>query len=294
MVKTWIIGCGSIGKRVNQLLQQQKVDVYTFTRNHKMTSIFENLNINSFIADLDDKDSLNTLSFEKADIYYFAPPSKVGDRDIRIANFINSLKINTPPKRIVYISTTGVYGDCNSEWVTENSPTSPKNARSKRRLSAEQLIQSFCKKSSTEYIILRVPGIYCEQKLPLDRIKNGVTILSRDIAPASNRIHAMDLTRICIAAMQSPHQNCILNVADGNPSSISDYFIQTAKLFDLPPPREIGWEQAKKELSKEMLSYLTESKKINPSQLLKTLNIQLQYPTLEAGLRACKDEIEHR
>ena len=172
-------------------------------------------------------------------------------------------------------------------WVSENAELKPKNDRSKRRIHAESLIQEFCKKTSCEFIILRVSGIYCLEKIPLKRLESGMKILNPKIAPSSNRIHADDLANCCVKAMYHGVSNEIFNVADGNPSSISDYFIQISKIFDLPKPKSLTWEKAEKELSPGMLSYLHESKKIQIDKMLSQLNIKLKYPTLTEGLNAC-------
>jgi len=291
-INTWIIGCGNTGQLVTQRLQQQGLHIKATSHSGGSTIQLEQLGIEVFPADLDDPSSLRDLTLDHADIFYFAPPAAKDEKDHRMSSFLASLNLSAPPRRIVYISTTGVYGDHDGAWITEKTPTKPNNARSKRRLDAENQIRDFCGNHVTEYMILRVAGIYDSKKLPLDRINAGLKVLKADIAPSSNRIHGDDLANICIAAMQSKHHDEIFNIADGNPSSISDYFIQTAHLFNLTPPEEIDWEQAQKVLSPEMLSYLKESKKIDASYVLDRLGVSLLYPSLTEGLMACKNERE--
>jgi len=288
--KILIIGCGDTGKRVAQQLLLDKNTIYATSHQAKSQALLQKLNINVVPANLDKVDSLAELPTENANIFYFAPPPITGTIDTRMQNFIDSLEARKAPKRIVYISTTGVYGDYRGEWVSENTTLNPTNDRSKRRTHAESLIQAFCAISHCEFIILRVAGIYCLEKLPLTRLTSGMKVLHPAIALPSNRIHANDLANCCIQAMYSSPANEIFNVADGSPSSISDYFIQTAKAFNLPTPEYLDWEQAEKELSPAMLSYLKESKKINITKLLKTLNVQLNYRTLIDGLTQCRME----
>ena len=288
----WIIGCGNTGKHVSRTLIDNGFRVNATSHSEQSIKKLESLSINAVYADLDDATSLNNLEIDGADIFYFAPPLPQGNEDQRMSAFLGSLKPHTPPRRIVYISTTGVYGNHDGAWITEKTPTNPENGRSKRRLDAENKIIQFCQSNNSEYMILRVAGIYDLNKLPFKRIENGLKVLDPDIAPASNRIHTHDLANICIAAMQSEHTNLTLNVADGNPSSISDYFVKTARLFNLKEPEIISWQQAQTELSPEMMSYLQESKKIDISALITQLKIKLQYPNLSAGLQACKEEYE--
>jgi len=290
---TWIIGCGNIGQRVNQLLKQQNIKLKATSHSDSSAKLLKEMGIEVFSANLDEPDSLNKLPIdEHADIFYFAPPAAKGETDERMSHFLASLNPEAPPRRIIYISTTGVYGNHDGEWITENTPTEPQHDRSKRRLHAEEQIKQFCLKHGSEYMILRTSGIYDLKKLPLERINSGLKVLKKETAPSSNRIHAADLANICVTAMQSPHHNDIFNVSDGNPSSISDYFIQTARLFNLKTPEEITREEAKAVLSPEMLSYLSESKKIDSSYLQKKLGITLAFPTLEEGLIDCKKEYD--
>lgn len=136
-------------------------------------------------------------------------------------------------------------------------------------------------------VILRVGGIYGPGRLPLERLKQGMTILRRDLAPLSNRIHADDLAMVCQAAVKAPDQHSIYNVCDNQASSMSDYFIRVAKHAGLPAPIEVDWQQAETELSAVMLSYLHESRRMDNSKMLNELQIELTYPDLESGLSAC-------
>lgn len=238
-------------------------------------------------ADLDQPSSLAELPTKQAIIYYFAPPPPQGETDSRLENFLNAIPADALPKHIIYISTSGVYGDCQGEWVTETSPLKPGTDRSKRRLAAEQLLNRWTRQHNVSSVILRVGGIYGPGKLPLQRLKQGITILHRDIAPYSNRIHADDLALVCQAATQAPGQHSVYNVCDNQASSMSDYFIRVAKHAGLPAPTEVDWQQAETELSPVMLSYLHESRRMNNSKMLNELNIELAYPDLESGLSAC-------
>lgn len=285
-----IIGCGDVGKRVAKQLMQIRQPVIAASHSEESRNTLKQLGIDSVFADLDEIDSLKLLPAEATQIYYFAPPPSDGEVDSRMTNFLASLKLSNSKTRIIYISTTGVYGDHQGEWIDESTPTTAPSNRSKRRLNAETRLIRFCEQKNCEYIILRVGGIYCLPKLPLQRLQSGVKILKANIAPASNRIHANDLANICITAMNSQHVNEIYNACDGNPTSISDYFIQVAKIFHLPAPEEIDWDQANKDISPAMMSYLQESKKIKIDKLLQQLEIQFKYPDLDSGLKQCLEE----
>lgn len=239
-------------------------------------------------ADLDNPKSLRPISKlinRDAIIYYFAPPPNEGTNDPRMENFLASL--GTPPQKIIYISTSGVYGNCNGEWITEEHPTNPQATRSQRRLAAENALKQWCKGHQVASVILRVGGIYGPGRLPIERLKKGMTILKKELAPYSNRIHADDLAAICVAARNTPDTHTLYNVSDGHPTTMSDYFISVANSAGLPIPDEIDWETAQQTLSPAMLSYLNESKRLDNSKVLEELKISLKYPTLSDGLKGC-------
>ncbi|MFC1749325.1 SDR family oxidoreductase [Pseudomonadota bacterium] len=274
-----------MGERVAQLWQQQHSHIYTAGRSDQTVVDTSRLHIR---ADLDKPASLRPLSKlinRDAIVYYFAPPPNEGAADPRMESFLSALE--APPKKIIYISTSGVYGDCHGEWITEERPTKPDTPRSQRRLAAEIALQQWCTSNRVASVILRVGGIYAPNKLPLERLKAGMNVLQRDHAPFSNRIHADDLANICFAANHCPHDHAIYNVSDGHPSTMSDYFITVANSAGLAPPNEIDWKTAQETLSPAMLSYLNESKRLDSSKVLKELEVSLKYPTLNDGLRAC-------
>lgn len=241
-------------------------------------------------ADLDKPETLHELPTAAATIYFFAPPPPQGEHDTRMQNFLAAIADDALPQRIVYISTSGVYGDCQGNWVTEQSPTKPETERAVRRLAAEQTLQQWADNHNVNTVILRVGGIYGPGRLPLERLRGGMSVLHRDLAPWSNRIHADDLAQVCLAAAAATAKHAIYNVADNQPSTMSDYFIAVAEKAGLPAPKELDWQQAETELSPAMLSYLHESRRMDNSKMLRELNVELAYPSLEEGLYACFSE----
>jgi nucleoside-diphosphate-sugar epimerase len=247
------------------------------------------MKLDATIHDLDQKNDKKSLpDCSKRDVYYFAPPSTIDEQDHRIKKFLNQCR-HQAPRRIVYISTSGVYGDCKGQWVDENQPTRPITSRAKRRLDAEQSLLAFCHDTLCEYIILRVGGIYGKERLPIHRLKD-IKVINEDEAPYSNRIHVEDLARVCWAAMQAEISNEIFNVADGNPTSMSDYYNSIADHAGLPRPTSVPLSQAKEQLSAAMLSFINESRRLNISKLRSTLKISPQLPTLKDGLKYCFQE----
>jgi len=289
MQQILIIGCGDIGKRVAHLWIEHGGNIFALVRNAQQVIYLRELHITPIIGDLDHPATLVNLPLKDSLIYYFAPPPADGNDDPRLSNFMNLLTDNDLPSKIVYISTTGVYGDCHGAWVTEQSPVNPQNGRSKRRLAAEKILKEWHDNTAIPVVILRVAGIYGPGRLPIERIKSGQPVLNENEAPYSNRIHSNDLARICLVVSEhsSPGYR-VYNVSDGHPTTMSDYFNRVALSAGLKPPRTVSMEEARHEFSPNMLSFLNESKRVDNRKLLQELGIKLLYPDLENGLEHCQ------
>ena len=293
MLNAIIIGCGDIGLRVARQLQAKHYQITAIVRTAESARRLTMLGFNAAAIDLDQPELLLPKIPANSLIFYFAAPTETGGQDLRMKNFLNALVSSaTQAERIIYISTTAVYADSKGAWICEQSPTQPGNARGKRRLDAEQQLIEFQRNQPVNISILRVTGIYSANRLPFIQIKAQQPILALEIAPYSNRIHADDLTSVCVASALNTNKSiAIFNVSDGNPGSISQYFKEVALAFKLQPPPEIDWETAQQTLSPGMLSYLRESKRIDSRLMTAELGVTLKHPSLELGLKQCVAEL---
>ena len=282
-----IVGCGDIGERVARLERSEGRTVAGLVRSEKSARRLRAAGIQPITADLDASVSLNDLPVKDAVVYYFAPPPDMGVTDPRMETFVSVLTPAHLPKRIVLISTTGVYGDCHGEWVTEDRPPNPQVDRARRRLAAETTLQRWSMTSGVPIVILRVPGIYGRGYLPEKRLRSGEPVLREDESPFSNRIHADDLARICIAAACHSHPSLLYNVSDGHPTTMTDFFFRVADVLGIPRPPAVTMEEARRRLGEGMLSYLAESKRIDNRRMREELGVELMYPDLTAGLASC-------
>jgi nucleoside-diphosphate-sugar epimerase len=237
-------------------------------------------------ADLDDGTGVPELHLSNVGVYYFCPPTSRASDDQRIGVFLASIVDGEEPAHIVLVSTTGVYGDCAGNWIDEHASPNPQVARSRCRLDVEQQLQGWCESKDIQLIILRVPGIYGQGRLPVERIRKQVPVLSEAESPWSNRIHIDDLVQACMKAADYEGDMRVFNVSDGTPSTMTDYFNRVADAVGLKRPPEISRRQAEAELSAGMLSYLNESKRISNQRMVDTLGVELRYPSLMAGLAA--------
>jgi nucleoside-diphosphate-sugar epimerase len=287
MESVLIVGCGYIGGRVAALLQARAVTVTGLVHSDKSAQGLRDRAVRVLQADLDDAEPGVHWAAGFTDIFYFAPPPPQGETDARMAAFLQALDTHAPPRRIVYISTSAVYGDCQGRWITEDEPVNPATARGQRRLDAENRLRAWAEGHEVQWIILRVPGIYGPGKLPLARLRAGTPVLREADAPYTNRIHGDDLASICVAAMDSTHANTLYNVSDGHPGNMTDYFFRVADAAGLPRPPEVARTEAEQVLTPGMLSFLQDSRRMNNEKLLAELRIELKYRDLDAGLKSC-------
>ena len=220
-------------------------------------------------------------------LYWFVPPQPEGDQDRRLRCFIQCADgSGERPSRVVLISTTGVYGDCQGEWVSEDRALAPRTGRARRRVDAEQVMRRWCQVRNIPMVALRVPGIYGAGKLPLKRLREGLPVLAPELAPWSNRVHVEDLISVCLAAARIEHPLPVYNVSDDYPSTMTDFFFSVADATGLPRPPVVDKQEATAALSAEMRSYLAESKRIDNTRMREHLGVDVRYPDLRSGLSA--------
>lgn len=282
-----IVGCGYIGQRVAALLPANRFEVIGIVRSKESQQRLSLAGVRAVCLDLDQLEAGTDWGCQSADIFYFAPPPPAGQQDLRMRAFLDALGAAMSVRRIVYISTSAVYGDCGGAWISETQPLNPATSRGHRRQDAEQQLLAWCTAQATQWVILRVPGIYGPGKLPLERLRKGTPVLCEEQSPYTNRIHADDLATICVAAMHGSIANTAYNVSDGHPSNMTDYFFRVADAAGLPRPAVVSRDEAAAVLSAGMLSFLQDSRRMDNSKLLDELEVELQYPDLDAGLASC-------
>jgi len=285
-----IVGCGDIGCRVGRILLERGGQVLATAKSEESAADLQDKGFKTIIGNFDYQEDAPEVLVHGKQVYYFMAPQGGGKSDYRMLNFCRKLSPQNRPAKVVYISTSGVYGDCGGALVTEETPINPQTTRALRRASAESQLQQQADKLGFELVILRVTGIYGPGRLPVSRIMQGHPVLIPEDASYTNRIHAFDLVQVCLAAMEKGEDGDIFNVCDGQQSSMTDYFLAVADLYELPRPKQISMAEAEKEMNPLMLSYQKESRRMSNKKMLERLGIELQYPTLEAGLKVSREE----
>jgi nucleoside-diphosphate-sugar epimerase len=284
-----IVGCGYVGQRLARQLRAEGRAVTGLVRGAESAAALRTLDVTPLQVDMDAAADLPALPSAGAELYYFAPPPAEGDTDPRLRRVLAALA-GALPKRIVYISTSGVYGDCAGAWVAETHPLNPTTPRARRRADAEAALHEWSAATGVPVVILRVPGIYGPGKLPLERLRKGLPLLREEDSPYTNRIHVDDLITACRAAMQRGQPGEAYNVSDGQPSNMTDYFNRIADATGLPYPPVIGRDDIEA-LTPGMRAFMEESKRLDNRRMREELGVVLRYPTLEAGLEACLAEV---
>jgi nucleoside-diphosphate-sugar epimerase len=240
------------------------------------------------VGDLDRPASLRRLAGLAHAVVHAAPPPDHGDDDPRTRHLIAVLRRGSLPRRLVYISTSGVYGDCAGERVAETRPARPATARARRRRSAESQWRRYGATSRCRVSILRAPGIYAADRLPLDRVRKGLPVLRADDDSWTNHIHAEDLARACVAALARGRASRAYNASDDSDLRMGDWFDKLADAFGLPRPPRVSRGEAPRLLSPAMLSFMNESRRLDNTRIKCELRFHFRYPTVDAGIAAVK------
>jgi nucleoside-diphosphate-sugar epimerase len=281
-----IVGFGDIGKRVaTRLCAPQGYAVDALIRNPDAEKIASArmTGANSLAGDLSNPASIGHLQKAAYEaVMHFAPPQSGGDDDIHTRNLLATLPASV--KRIVYISTTGVYGDCGDAWIDESQPLNPTTDRAKRRVSAEAQLTQWCLARGAVLTILRAPGIYAADRLPIERLKAGTPALCDEDDVFTNHIHADDLASAAIMAL-SRMTSATFNIVDDSDLKMAAYFDLVADHFGLPHPPRISRADAAKTISPAMLSFMRESRRIRNDKMKRELGLTLRYPAVADCLR---------
>jgi nucleoside-diphosphate-sugar epimerase len=188
------------------------------------------------------------------------------------------------PERLVYISTSGVYGDCGGDWVDESRPVNPLSDRGRRRVDAEGVLLAWGAETGVNVSVLRVPGIYAADRLPIERLRRGTPALREEDDVFTNHIHAEDLAAICVAALERASAGGIYNASDDSELKMAAYFDLVAERAGLPPPPRISRAEAQVQINPALLSFMGESRRLSNVKMKKELGVVLRYPTVFDGV----------
>ena len=295
MKRLLIIGCGDVGLRVAKLLQP-RYRIYALTHSVQRLAALREHGLLPLAGDLDRPDTLAGLSGLAHDVIHLAPPPPHGSADTRTAHLIAALgRGRSLPQHFIYISTSGVYGDCGGAVIDETSPLRPRTGRALRRADAERRLREWGTRSGVRVSILRVPGIYAADRLPVARIERGTPALLPHDDAYVNHVHADDLARMVVAALHRGQANRSYNASDDEPQKMGDYFDLVADRYSLPRPPRVARAAASAMLPENLYSFMSESRRLANARIKQELRVRLRYPTVREGIAAAaaRQEIRH-
>jgi nucleoside-diphosphate-sugar epimerase len=277
-----IIGCGYTGRRLAERLRESGAWVRGFAMHAESLRQIAAAGAEALRLDLDA--AIAPVDFTGHLVYYAVPPAREAG-DPRLDRFLDG--ILGEPKRLIYLSTTGVYGNQAGARVNEDTPPAPDTERAARRLVAEFALRTWAESRRVSWCVLRVPGIYGPGRLPLDRLRRAVPAIVPNEATPGNRIHVTDLVTACVAAgFGAAADRRIYNVTDGSEDSHTEYLQRVATIAQLPSPPLISRAEAERTLSPLSWSFRAESRRVDNRRMLTELRVALKYRDLDAGVRA--------
>jgi nucleoside-diphosphate-sugar epimerase len=209
-----------------------------------------------------------------------AAPTEDGDPTLALlkADFAKHAR---GPKWVGYLSTTGVYGDAQGDWVDETTPLTPATERGRRRVLAETAWSAI---PGLPLHIFRLAGIYGPDRGPFAKVRNGTA--RRIIKPGQvfSRIHVEDIAQVLEASMTHPNPGTAYNVCDDDPAPPQDVIEHAAKLLGMAPPPELPFVEA--DMTPMARSFYAESKRVRNDRIKTDLGVTLKYPDYRTGLAA--------
>ncbi len=282
-----IVGCGDVGLRLAQRLRG-RVRLLALTSSPARRAELRAQGLTPLLGNLDDAHSLRRIAGLAMRVVHLAPPPSEGRQDPRTQALIRALRQRRQPATLVYGSTSGVYGDCAGDWVSETRAIHPETARAQRRVDAEARLRNWGRGLAVRISILRIPGIYAADRdggTPRARLLKGLAVLRSEDDVYTNHIHADDLARAALLALWRGAAQRTYNVNDDSQLKMGDYFDMAADLYGLPRPPRITRAVAAETMPAMQLSFMRESRRMRNTRMKKELRLRLLHPTVMSGLR---------
>ena len=268
----------------------QRANVMALTSSESRLPELRHKAITPLPGNLDHAATLRRLSGIATHVVHLAPPPSTrpqDNTDPRTQALLRALRLRSPLSKLVYGSTSGVYGDCQGQWVRETRPVNATTPRAQRRVDAEAQLRWFGRSAGVPVHILRIPGIYAPDReggTPRARLVKGTPVLIAVDDVYTNHIHADDLARACLAALYRGKPQRITHASDNTDLKMGDYFDMAADLYGLPRPPRLARADLAAQLPAMQMSFLSESRRLDNQRLKTELRLQLRFPTVADGL----------
>ena len=281
-----LVGCGDVGLRVAALLGA-RVQLIALSSSAQRAPLLRSAGLRVLRGDLDRADSLRRLAGLAQRVLHLAPPAAQGSQDRRTRSLVHTLRRGPRPRRLVYGSTSGVYGDCAGAEVAETRRVQPQSARALRRVDAECTLRRYGRDSGVAVQLLRIPGIYAENRAngtPRARLRQGTPVLQAQDDVYTNHIHADDLARACVLALWRGGAQRVYNVCDNSVLKMGDYYDLAADVYGLPRPPRVSRAAMQDSVDALRQSFMQESRRLLNRRMREELGLRLRYPGVRDGL----------
>jgi len=281
-----IVGCGDVGLRVLRLLRG-RWHVTALTSSRERLADLRAAGALPLLGDLDRPGTLARLAHVADAVLHLAPPPSHGAHDPRTLALLRALA-QGGVRRLVYASTSGVYGDCSGAWVRETRAPQPLTDRARRRVDAEASVRAFARALRVRATVLRVPGIYALDRAggdPRERVQRGTPALVPADDVFTNHIHADDLARACVVALLRGPTLRTIHVNDDSTLPLGEHLDRVADASGLPRVPRVTRAQAALHFSAAQLSFLSESRRLDNTRMKRELRVTLRHPSVESALR---------
>ena len=282
-----VVGCGDVGLRLiaQRTHQPNRLRVLATARRTEQLEAIRKAGGVPLFCDLDNRRSIQRLAALSRWLVHLAPPPNAGTDDPRTRWLVAAgTSRATSQTRWSYVSTTGVYGDCAGAVIDETRRVHPSNPRSARRVSAERSLRALAARTGAQISVLRAPGIYAQDRLPVDRLRQGQPALVPDDDVYTNHIHADELARATWLALFRARGGRSFNVCDDTDLKMGDYFDTVADALGLPRPPRLPRTEIALRVSPMMLSFMSDSRRIGNARMKRELRMQLRVPDVRALL----------
>lgn len=283
-----LLGCGDVGMRMLPLLRE-RFRVFAVTSQADRQSALRDAGAIPILANLDQPQTLARLTRLAPMIVHLAPPQSDGLTDRRTRNLCAILPEQAS---VVYVSTSGVYGDCGGRLIDETQPVNPVNMRARRRVDAERTLRAWAVRAHGRLAILRVPGIYASDRLPLERLAKGTPALIDIDDVYTNHIHADDLACIIATTLFRLQPNRVYHTVDDSDMKMAAYFDAVADAFSMQRPPRLPRTELREKVSPMLLSFMSESRRLSNRRMKQELGIRLRYSQIVDGLRHARNLLE--
>jgi len=283
-VTTLIIGCGYLGRPVAKRLLERAEPVFGTCRSAAAAEVLAKLGVKPVLAEVLDVESLPSLPEADRVVYCVGYDRSAGadKRAVYVEGLRNALgRLATAPSRLVYVSSTSVYGGDDGGWVDEESPAEPRTEAGRICLDAERVATDWGRASGVSTVVLRCSGLYGPGRIVRRAmIENGEPIPG-DPDKFLNLIHIDDAAQAVVSTLEAPSPSSLYLVSDDRPVRRREYYALAADVLNAPTPQFVPPTAGSPEAARDAAS-----RRVANRRMKAELGVKLAYPDATIGLAA--------